>query len=435
MADSPTQQSAQTENPRNSEPEDDSVGLGNPAIEDSVIVSEQSQDSETLPTEKGVRRFIGGKSGFESNPNPSSYMPEQNLFRIFWRSRDNCKRQFESVGFVLRHFDDLRLDFVCDRWPRFTRPYGNPVFRMQYFVCDGTVFQQFVLEKETLQGPADEEDDPDLLRRLIAQVKLDDDILVRDLDWQDKDYQFNISDRFDTESYFTDLKNERFSLVRTHKNLPPAPSADASPSTQTVHADAELSVELVMTAFMNGDPQRFKRQGGYFCIDISTDTARAHFDSSKYLEITVAYKLQLAQPKRMESWKSWLIPALGLERMRIAYSEEGFRDVTFADNKLFDFKIRRHLEHILSVCSIPISNRNPTDYESETSTSEVESEHFLRSFNIQEQKDNPIALTCGDMSGHLIVSAAGFSAFQFLIAMHRFLQGKLKDPTQCKSST
>jgi hypothetical protein len=50
--------------------------------------------------------------------------------------------------------------------------------------------------------------------------------------------------------------------------------------------------------------------------------------------------------------------------------------LTFAkDQPHLEFMIRRNLEHILSVCSIPIP-------------------------------DKGIALTCGDMSGHRLVTSA-----------------------------
>lgn len=63
-------------------------------------------------------------------------------------------------------------------------------------------------------------------------------------------------------------------------------------------------------------------------------------------------------------------------------------------NKLkinFDFIFHRHLEHLLSVCAIPISS-----YESSNNTSAV-------------------ALTCGDISGHWICISASLFAFLFLL--------------------
>lgn len=67
MPDSPTQSPAQTDSPRTSEPEHDSVGLENPAIEDSVIVSEHSKDPEILPTEDYVLNFIGGEQSIRKS--------------------------------------------------------------------------------------------------------------------------------------------------------------------------------------------------------------------------------------------------------------------------------------------------------------------------------------------------------------------------------
>ena len=70
-----------------------------------------------------------------------------------------------------------------------------------------------------------------------------------------------------------------------------------------------------------------------------------------------------------------------------------------------EFAVRRNLEHILSVCAIPVarpavSKRNRTAQPASGKGKDVE----IAAFNCDDIK--PIALTCGDLSMHRICSSA-----------------------------
>ncbi|KAJ4391491.1 hypothetical protein N0V93_005108 [Gnomoniopsis smithogilvyi] len=67
----------------------------------------------------------------------------------------------------------------------------------------------------------------------------------------------------------------------------------------------------------------------------------------------------------------------------------------------------RHLEHILSVCAIPLSPPGLIE-----ATGDSHSSHTVTR---RSAADAPVAFTCGDMAGHRICTSASFFAFTFLI--------------------
>ncbi|KAJ8107966.1 hypothetical protein OPT61_g8502 [Boeremia exigua] len=85
-----------------------------------------------------------------------------------------------------------------------------------------------------------------------------------------------------------------------------------------------------------------------------------------------------------------------------------FSRIYFAPTPRFDFAFRRNLEHILSVCSIPVA-RSPT--------AKSEDAEVLNSWS----EVLPIAITCGDVAGHRIGSRASLSAVQFLLSALKYL--------------
>ncbi|KAJ8117191.1 hypothetical protein OPT61_g1549 [Boeremia exigua] len=75
---------------------------------------------------------------------------------------------------------------------------------------------------------------------------------------------------------------------------------------------------------------------------------------------------------------------------RVFRKDNTFRKICFSRDPALDFVFRRNLEHMLSVCSIPIGDR-------------------------------AIAIGCGDISGHRIGPRASLSAVQFLRSMYTYL--------------
>ncbi|KAK0760925.1 hypothetical protein N5P37_005866 [Trichoderma harzianum] len=117
------------------------------------------------------------------------------------------------------------------------------------------------------------------------------------------------------------------------------------------------------------------------------------------VKITLAYTLELVSSADAVSSP---LSKLDLEQLRGLE----YRPPVFADDKHLNFMLRRNLEHMLSVCSIPININDES-----------------------RDKIMPIALTCGDISGHRIARKASFYAFQFLLkAFGHFDNSDLKNP-------
>jgi hypothetical protein len=100
----------------------------------------------------------------------------------------------------------------------------------------------------------------------------------------------------------------------------------------------------------------------------------------------VAYKILV----RGRNWDGTDFPVTldNLCAMHEMLGASSFKKPDLSKDVDIDFIMRRNLEHILSVCSIP----NPQSFR-----------HFDKN---QESIEHAIALTCGDMSGHRIVTSA-----------------------------
>lgn len=77
--------------------------------------------------------------------------------------------------------------------------------------------------------------------------------------------------------------------------------------------------------------------------------------------------------------------------------------------KKIEYLTWRHLEHILSVCAIPIASL-PNSVRAQKQNEEFKDEGV-----------GMVALTCGDMSGHRVCTSASFYAFKFLVDIERRL--------------
>jgi hypothetical protein len=111
--------------------------------------------------------------------------------------------------------------------------------------------------------------------------------------------------------------------------------------------------------------------------DTSSEQADAHGTS------TVGTKNDLTIKKRelAEAWASEVMEAMQ-EMSAVFYEETTFRRIRFSPNEDLDYAFRRNLEHILSVCSIPVA---------------IEQNKVPRSL-----RGPAVAITCGDIAGHRI---------------------------------
>ncbi|KAF2995400.1 hypothetical protein E8E13_004654 [Curvularia kusanoi] len=115
----------------------------------------------------------------------------------------------------------------------------------------------------------------------------------------------------------------------------------------------------------------------------------------------IAAKEIAAKEKRVaEQWIAEITARM--QGMNTVFCEEAsFRRICFSSDIGFDYAFRRNLEHILSVCSIPI---------------EMKHHHIPLSL-----QGSAIAITCGDIAGHRIGPRASLAAVQFLCSIFSYV--------------
>lgn len=331
---------------------------------------------------------------------------------------------------------NINLSFIHDRWPRFAWRTQDFFVRVQYFTRNHTIIQNYVIERTPLREAQESDSLQKVPGEVAAQdlaqrpknIEVDDitcknnlvnkqgtggakpaerkrptssiiggptshqrpklefhaGMLIRDLDWQDRDYEFNSEDH-DSENYSTNLSPHGYSLLVIHK-IPRAPKYDdISKKAQLLESKVPAAVALVISPFVNGKAAKFKKgsDAGY----------EVQHDNSEEgpLEVTVAYRLQLLY--KDNSWRSSLVRGSEIA-MNHALSNLDFQPPALpSTSEYFNFIMRRNVEHILSVCSIPVSAHPIWDF----------NEYGDR---ITAEGKTPIALTCGDISGHRIVVSA-----------------------------
>jgi len=99
----------------------------------------------------------------------------------------------------------------------------------------------------------------------------------------------------------------------------------------------------------------------------------------------MTYRLQTILKDDFDNFAQFKVLKESLERfseMRLS-DDETHMKVRFSSHKNLDFVIRRNLEHILSVCSMPVLFKEDGDL-------------------LVKDKNPTIALTCRDMAGHRV---------------------------------
>lgn len=204
------------------------------------------------------------------------------------------------------------------------------------------------------------------------------------------------------------------------------------------------AVVSIMSVFVNGNAEKMVK--GPRRIDWDR-TLGPGGSSSSVLEITVAYKM-IAIPKEKLHWKNFLIPAATADVTSMLAAEtqqlwgHSVTEVCNCNTSLCDIGISlngrneqdigplatsstaetslgtppidsieyltwRHTEHILSVCTIPLSVL-PLLHEVEDPKTDITCGTSVWSKPEREELDLevPTALTCGDMSGHRVCTSA-----------------------------
>lgn len=330
-----------------------------------------------------ITRYFGNEpSGFFCVDLPDTSMPncisfrKEDLEQLLQTSDDGMRLRFgesgnnedwEAVGMPKRNF-------IRDRWPLFTTVTPRFNLDIWYHVSNGTVYQVYTFNlKEESRTPL-----------TVPILVIDANLLLRNLNFVENDDENNHKTD-DTTNYIYHISNDGYSIIAMHK----------VPQTGQTGQDA---VALFISLFINERPQTLEITG-----DPADKTNRGHCEvaldqqalddvtGQKKLEITLAYRLDLVTSATAKD-DPCPISHKDLITAREAI-QKPFRVLSFTKDKHLNFILRRNLEHILSVCCIPVTE--PVGDDSSNTQGAL------------SYTEGPlIALTCGDISGHRIVTSA-----------------------------
>lgn len=324
-----------------------------------------------------ITRFLdSSRSGFFSVDLPQVLEPyfvqdrAQTLLDI--RNRDG-----EGIYAVLDVEDDFpemssesKIEFIHNQWPLFTTEYDYITIKNQHVAFQDTIFQQYYwsTKKEPIIFPSG------------LKVSISAKFQIRDLDFTNPQYEFNEED-LQSENYTHHLSKSKHGFILKHTGL----VLDEESEQQKEMFD---SVALAVSIFVNGKAQELEQRDEDFYA--TKPGQKFTVDSSEPLQITVAYRLLLCE-KDCDG-DDFPITQDSLHCMHKMLRESSFTELKLSNDIHMNFVMQRNLEHILSVCSIPVPHKCGKGCQSQQPC--------------PKEKEKAIALTCGDMSGHRIVTSA-----------------------------
>lgn len=431
-----------------------------------------------------ITRYLGvGQSGFFSvdhQRTPEPWAITRRLSALL-EARNSPRG---GIGLWLDLPDGLRpeLEFVYSRWPRFTAEIDGLEIVLQYVNSGGTVIQEYTLTRSRKERTY-------TLPRSRMNVE---EFLIRDLDWQSTNdfndesqtsaayhivpglynralvlvHEFppdDLADEDDSASSIAEVggvertkeANERPSHYNTNNPPPTRPklsppdaesrmfraeteeeirisSDEASqPNRKGPSARSPEAVGVIMAMYINGNAWEIDGNGWKNMHGNGPDSVESVLESSLKetgtARITMAYRPQLMH-KTENGWGCAVIPAPEAD-LATVLAKTWVQSLELSTDSRLDFVLRRNLEHVLSVCAVPIPDGPVWDHgyghEKEMSNSAAKEPTRKRDklWNLLSPKgsfldtssqnqdragatQHVVALTCGDLSGHHVVTSA-----------------------------
>lgn len=368
-----------------------------------------------------ISTFLGlGRSGIftvDSDKLSEPYLVNQRAGEL-----QEMMAQGLTRGFGLRMQETSRpvlpkLEFLHSRWPRLTYKMHHLDITVQMLIHNGTVIQQYIIDSGW---------DEDF------ELYFDTDILIREQNYADNSHLFNEESRRVVTSYCTRKGPNGYGLILAHKLMESQNRSDSTTVDRTMEKngisnakasnDAEQqalktssggqqtedntaasgpiedfpeAICVVMALFIDGVARKL-------VPDSENDQILHKYRVPKQTRstLTAAYKFFVGS-SRPTAWQSLMIPAADIDVKKILTSDlyvtaSAFRP--FSQEPKLDFIFQRNLEHILSVCSIPIRTEIGLDIEDDT----------------KPGTEPCIALTCGDIAGHRVSISGSLYDLAFL---------------------
>lgn len=351
-----------------------------------------------------TQHFPGERTGFcvdvPGLPDPSyveerlkSFLRSSRLIRPRHVIGPNIDSLCRRRSFRLHANDSM----TNDRWPTFDRELLNgDDLTLQYVASKGTIYQIF-----EMSGGDDK----------LPPLKVTPDLLIRDLDFVDEDNQFNKAEAGNKVVYYHESRGN--CLIRVHENS----HKKAILYIQALNEEMPLEFirdestsptsETPLGRFVNTKPyfgQSHKQrptEEGPDSEEVTTKESAARKLSASWSSYRVhrksapklKYKLRQERPKYIiilsytleyvPKHEEPIIPSMSWSSILETKDQllMPWKPYNISEDQTVDFFLKRNLEHILSVCSIPVRR------------------------TIGEWRP-AVALTCGDVDSHRVAAGA-----------------------------
>ncbi|EAW07051.1 uncharacterized protein ACLA_087570 [Aspergillus clavatus NRRL 1] len=333
---------------------------------------------------------------------------EAEAWYVYWRAAQFLQdAPLPKSGFGLRILTPLpqespKLDFLGDRWPVITYRTGG--FRVTVTLsCQNHI----VVQHTSIRNESSSLGQLELL--------LDPNFRIQDLDYMEK----------------------RENLPARYRKGPHGYGIIAIEDNPDLKPDAERICVLV-GLLRDGIVQRLDFEYAAENSEDAMDGAHVRpinfseqLKENTSLELTAVFKLQTTT--LMADWKNFILTSSELDfDFDQDHTLETAKSPFLADEDL-SWHFRRNLQHILSVCSVPI--KTPTIVESPASPASASGAHgpmitlntpddqdYILHGSVEAEVDakdmGAVALTCGDFGDHLVSVSGTYFAFSFMLRMY-----------------
>ncbi|WAO96302.1 Hypothetical protein NCS54_01397100 [Fusarium falciforme] len=270
---------------------------------------------------------------------------------------------------------------------------------MQFFASGGVIYQTYEI----------------LLLEIDSQtptLRMMPGLLIRQLDFIDAGNKFNEADPMD-KAYQTELLEDSTCIKRSHRinegevalliracsngellTFKQVENEERESEGDNRGQEREGDQDIQADGSGTQDHRAGKRRAKTFEIAWS-DKALDHLRADKSLKVTFAYDLDFLPNRNSHAYST--MKAANIETTSQRINDDPFEEHSFVNDPDVNQALRRNLEHDLSVCSIPVISEN------------------------DESEEPAFALTCGDVDGHRVATAASFYCFEFsLLALDYF---------------
>jgi hypothetical protein len=246
------------------------------------------------------------------------------------------------------------MKFIDDRWPLFITQTPSFDLSIQYIVSKKIIYQEYTFEPKNERQIEN-----------IPKILINTNFLIRNLNFIESNDE---NDRWDPaiDSFYQTHHDSR--IIRKHVSL------------QTSKSEFD-AVGLVIMPFINGQPCNIEKKDRHRYMLFPRSDVSEHARTNGKMVVTLAYTLELMKAANSPTAVHDVSRATQDLETATRMKNMSFEILSFADETHLNFILRRNLEHILSVCSIPVGEPS-------------------------ENGIVPIALTCGDITYHRIMAGA-----------------------------